>query len=206
MQEPFSVLCSIGNFWAHYTGLQKVRTQIPASYDLRRFYIWFAYINLTAWVFSTIFHTRDFGLTEELDYLAAGAAILYGMYYAPVRVFRLDRRTPRRTSIRRIWTGLCMTLYVMHVGYLKCIKWDYTYNMAANVVAGVVQNVLWTGFSINKYLETRTLWATWPSVAVAWLTFAMSMELFDFPPWMLFIDAHSLWHLFTIYPISLWYR
>ena len=206
MQEPFSVICSIGNLWAHYAGLQKVLTQIPEGYSMRPFYIWLARFNMTAWVFSSIFHTRDFRLTEELDYLAAGAAVLYGMYYTPVRVFRLDLKTPRRRSILRIWTFICAMLYMMHVGYLKGIRWDYTYNMGANVAAGVIQNLLWSGFSINKYLTSRRLWATWPGIVVAWITFAMSMELFDFPPWMLSIDAHSLWHFFTIFPTIIWYK
>ena len=37
---------------------------------------------------SMIFHTRDFNFTEKLDYFAAGASVLYGLYYTPIRVFR----------------------------------------------------------------------------------------------------------------------
>lgn len=34
---------------------------------------------------------------------------------------------------------------------------------------------------------------------------ATAFELFDFPPWFLIIDAHSLWHLATA-PIAIaWY-
>ncbi|TQS32798.1 hypothetical protein Golomagni_06878 [Golovinomyces magnicellulatus] len=206
MQEPFSVLFSIGNLWAHWDGLGKVRTMIPSAYTLRPFYVALAYVGIASWMFSAIFHTRDFLFTEQLDYFAAGANVLYGMYYTPIRIFRLDRPSPRRRSVLRAWTLVCATLYLCHVAYLKGVRWDYTYNMAANVAAGIVQNFLWSWFSYQRYRESRRLWATWPGIVVAWVMFAMSMELFDFPPWFGSIDAHSLWHLLTIGPTILWYN
>ncbi|KFA74850.1 hypothetical protein S40288_03501 [Stachybotrys chartarum IBT 40288] len=206
MQEPFSVLFSLGNLWAHWQGLHKIRSHIPASYSLRPFYVWLSRVGMASWVFSAIFHTRDFQLTEELDYFAAGASVLYGMYYTPVRIFRLDLPTPRRRSVLRAWTLLCAVLYICHVAYLKGVRWNYTYNMAANVAAGVVQNILWSYFSFDKYRRSRRSWAIWPGLVVAWVTFAMSMELFDFPPWFGSVDAHSLWHLMTIGPTVLWYK
>lgn len=206
MQEPFSVLFSLGNLWAHWQGLAKVKSIIPASYTMRPFYVGFAYVGIASWVFSAVFHSRDFQVTEELDYFAAGMNVLYGMYFSAVRIFRLDVPTPRRRSVFRAWTLFCGLLYTLHVGYLKGIYWDYTYNMAANVVCGMVQNVLWTWFSISKYRKSKRVWMTYPGIAVAWIMFAMSMELFDFPPWMGCIDAHSLWHLMTIGPTVLWYK
>ncbi|KAH6898869.1 Per1-like-domain-containing protein [Thelonectria olida] len=206
MQEPFSVLFSLGNLWAHWDGLKKVRAHIPASYSMRPFYVCLAWVGIASWVFSSIFHTRDFRLTEELDYFAAGANVLYGLYYTPIRVFRLDRATPRRRSVLRAWTLLCLSMYLCHVCYLKFVKWDYTYNMAANVAAGIIQNILWTWFSFDRYKKSRRAWAAWPGFVVAWVIFAMSMELFDFPPWLFSIDAHSLWHLMTIGPTILWYN
>ncbi|KFH43623.1 hypothetical protein ACRE_056120 [Hapsidospora chrysogenum ATCC 11550] len=206
MQEPFSVLFSLGNLWAHWDGLSKIRAYIPSSYSLRPFYVALAFVGMSSWVFSSVFHTRDFRLTEELDYFAAGASVLYGLYYTPVRVFRLDLPTPRRRSVLRAWSLLCATLYVMHVAYLKGVRWDYTYNMAANVTAGIIQNVLWCWFSVHRYRKSRRVWTIWPGIVVAWVMFAMSMELFDFPPWAGCIDAHSLWHFLTIGPTVLWYN
>ena len=207
MQEPLSVIFSAGNFLAHYNGLHnKVLPNMPASYSLRPFYVALAYIGMTSWVFSVIFHTRDFPVTEQLDYFGAGASVLYGMYYTTVRVFRLDRATPRRRSVLRAWTAACIVMYVMHVAYLKLWAWDYTYNMAANVACGAVQNALWSWFSWNRYRESRRAWAAWPGIVVAWVLGAMSLELLDFPPLWGALDAHSLWHLGTIAPTVLWYK
>ena len=204
IQEPFSVLFSFGNMAAHYRGLVQVRRRIPASYPLRRYYETFATLGVASWVFSVAFHTRDFRLTERLDYFAAGASILYGLYYATVRVFRLDR--PARRPILRLWSVLCCTLYAAHVAYLSLWRWSYTYNMAANVFVGVLQNALWAVFAWFHWRARRRAWALLPAVCVVWLMSAMSFELLDFPPLWDAIDAHSLWHFGTIGPVVLWYK
>lgn len=206
MQEPLSVLFSVGNLWAHADGLRKVRAAIPKSYTLRPFYVVLAHVGIASWALSSVFHTRDFAATEQLDYFAAGANVLYGLYYTVVHHFRLDRRAPRRRSLLRAWTLLCGCMYAGHVAYLKLWRWDYTYNMAANVACGLVQNGLWSWYSWVKYERTGRSWATWPGFAVAWIMLAMSLELFDFPPLWGSLDAHSLWHLGTIAPTIVWYK
>ena len=153
-----------------------------------------------------IFHTRDFRATEQLDYFAAGASVLYGLYYTPIRIFRLDQGGEKSQSLIRVWTVLCISLYAAHVTYLKWYAWDYAYNMAANVVVGVIQNVMWTWFSIEKYMKSGRAWATYPGLVVAWIMVAMSLELLDFPPLWGYLDAHSLWHLGTVAPTMIWYK
>jgi len=161
---------------------------------------------MASWVFSMIFHSRDFQLTEELDYFAAGASVLYGLYYTPIRISRMDQGGAKTKSVLRVWTVICISLYIAHVTYLKWHKWDYTYNMAANVVAGIIQNVLWSWFSYKKYKASGRAWAMWPGFVVAWVILAMSLELLDFPPWWGCLDAHSLWHLGTVGPTMIFYN
>ncbi len=207
MQEPFSVSFSFLNFLAHYNGLLKIRDKMPARYSLRPFYVALSYIGMASWVFSMIFHTRDFNLTEKLDYFAAGASVLYGMYYTPVRIFRLDQKKPPvKQTLLRLWTITCVLLYIAHVSYLTFWRWDYTYNMAANIAVGVVQNILWSWFSVHRYQKLKKPWAAWPGLIVAWVVMAMSLELLDFPPWKGMLDAHSLWHLGTVGPTIWWYK
>jgi hypothetical protein len=206
MQEPFSVLFSFMNFMAHYQGIGRVRESIPRSYPLQKYYLTFGYIGMVTWTFSMIFHMRDFPLTEKADYFAAGASVLYGFYLSTIRVFRLDQQKPPfKPALRRTLTTVCLALYALHVGYLNFWSWDYTYNMAANVVVGILHNALWTWFSIVQYRKYRVSWVAWPGMIVTWIMFAMSLELLDFPPWMGLIDAHSLWHLGTVIPAAWWY-
>lgn len=206
MQEPFSVLFSLFNFLAHRNGMDRLRAEVPDRYSLRPYYLGFGYFGLASWIFSMIFHTRDFNITERLDYFAAGASVMYGLFYTPVRVFRLDQHSPTKQSILRVWTAICVSLYICHVTYLTAWSWDYTYNMAANVAAGIVQNLLWSWFSIQRYRKLQKTWAAWPGLIVAWIILAMSLELFDFPPWGRMVDAHALWHLGTVGPTIWWYR
>ncbi|EGP89291.1 uncharacterized protein MYCGRDRAFT_70164 [Zymoseptoria tritici IPO323] len=209
MQEPASVLFSLLNFLAHDYGLSKIRTQIPQKYTLRKYYVLFSYFGMASWVFSMIFHTRDFRITEKLDYFGAGASVMYGMYYTPIRIFRLDRSendSGKGGTLLRVWTLLCVTGYLLHVSYLSFIRFDYTYNMAANVVVGLVQNIMWTWFSVHRFRKVGRLWAAWPGLIVFWILFAMSLELFDFAPWWGMVDAHALWHLGTVGPTVWWYN
>jgi hypothetical protein len=207
MQEPFSVLFSILNFLAHWQGMSRIRESIPAWHSLRPYYLAFGYCGLACWTFSAIFHSRDFPLTEKLDYFGAGANVMYGMYLAVVRILRLDQDSSRnKPTLRRFWSWICVLLYTTHVCYLSFWSWDYTYNMAANVTVGVIQNLLWIGFSVVRYRNCLKLWTAWPGMIVVWIILAMSLELLDFPPWHGFIDAHSLWHLGTVVPTAWWYR
>lgn len=199
------MIFSLLNFLAHDHGMKVIREKIPASYPLRRFYLGFGYFGLASWIFSCIFHTRDFALTEKLDYFGAGASVLYGLFLSVVRVFRLDKETPKHSSVLRAWIGLCITLYIAHISYLSFWRFDYTYNMAANVAVGIVQNLIWSWFSVSRYQKTKRMWAAWPGLIVAWVILAMSLELFDFPPWWGAVDAHSLWHLMTVFPTLWWY-
>ncbi|KAF8248272.1 Per1-like protein [Wilcoxina mikolae CBS 423.85] len=204
VQEPFSVLFSILNGYAHYNGLHSLHHELPKNYALASYYRWFSYIGMFCWFWSTIFHTRDFIFTERMDYFGAGANVLYGLYYSPIRIFRLYRPQYRRTV--RIWGYVCIAAYLAHVYYLQFVRWDYTYNMAANVVVGALTNCLWTYFSIQHYTKLRRFWAAWPGLIVTWLIMAMSLELLDFPPIADALDAHALWHAMTILPAIWWYR
>lgn len=207
MQEPSSVLFSFFNLLAHRDGLSKIRDKIPPDYPLRKYYIAFGYVGMASWTFSMLFHTRDFDFTEKLDYFAAGASVLYGLYYTPVRIFRLDqKRPPVKATLLRLWTLTCVSLYTAHISYLTFWHWDYVYNMAVNVAAGVLQNILWSGFSYRTYQKLKKPWAAWPGMIVAWIILAMSLELLDFPPLWGLVDAHSLWHLGTVVPTIWWYK
>jgi hypothetical protein len=172
----------------------------------------------------------DLPITEKLDYFSAALAILYALYYTAIRLFHLyphseySRLTDSSTkpqprpsnSKRKIWSGLCIVAYVGHVSYLSLLpRFDYTYNMAFNLVLGLAHNLLWLVYGLPTSLIQR--FPSRPSsyrpgfvgksmIFVALTTGATALELFDFPPWGRIIDAHALWHLSTA-PIALfWYN
>jgi len=88
--------------------------------------------------------------------------------------------------------------------------------MAFNLVVGFTHNALWGLYAMPASLSLIRRFPSRPKkyrpkftnkaiVFVALTTAAISLELFDFPPWARIIDAHALWHLSTA-PIALrWY-
>ena len=210
MQEPFSVLFSFFNYAAHSWGLYQLQNQpntaIPSYYPMKKYYLGFGYCGLASWTFSMIFHTRDFNLTEKLDYFAAGLSVMYGLFYTPIRLFHLYRTEAPYPSILRLWTLICVLCYLAHISYLSFWRFDYTYNMAANVVVGIIQNIMWSTFAVVRYRRLKRSWAAWPGLIVAWIVLAMSLELLDFAPFGRMIDAHALWHLGTVVPTLWWYK
>ncbi|KAF3938908.1 hypothetical protein ABW19_dt0200137 [Dactylella cylindrospora] len=212
VQEPFSVIFSILNGVQFYRGLNLIKKEFPTTYPPRGIFIFGAYVGMTAWFFSTVFHTRDSVPTERLDYFAAGGLVLFNLFYAPIVIFRPFNSAPTLASERKFapwvyaWGAICIAAYAAHVSFLQFVRWDYTYNMAANVVVGLCQNLLWIYYTVTRYDKDKRPWAFWPGFIVIWMSCAMSLELLDFPPLFDALDAHSLWHAATIMPAMWMYR
>ncbi|CAI2184087.1 7792_t:CDS:1 [Funneliformis geosporum] len=199
IQEPASVLFSVLNGYVHYRYLPLLR-RLPDSYYMKKFYIYYAYIGINSWIWSIIYHSRDFPFTEKLDYYSAGLAILYSLFYGVLRIFQI--RNFQQTTL---WAIICLSAYVAHVSYLHFINFDYGYNILANVIVGMLNNALWISWSISHwYKRPDDAWK--PIVCVTLILLAMSLEIFDFPPWWGIVDAHALWHFSTIYLIAYWYN
>ncbi|KAG9318053.1 Per1-like protein [Chiua virens] len=207
MQEPASVAFSLWNMWFHLQGARQVRRKIPASHPFRGYYLTWAY-------------EIDLPLTEKLDYFSAALAIFYALYYTVIRMTDLYPRPSkpddtRRSFMRRGWTVLCIIIYLSHVTYLSVLpRFDYTYNMAFNLVLGICHNILWLLYSLPIPLFQRFAYAPRTSyprhvykagIFVLLTMAATALELFDFPPLGRVLDAHALWHLSTAPIAKFWY-
>lgn len=58
VQEPLSVLFSLGNLWAHVRGLRAVARAVGDGNALKPWLNAAAYIQINTWVWSAVFHTR----------------------------------------------------------------------------------------------------------------------------------------------------
>lgn len=220
-QEPLSVIFSILNFIPHYQGLKSLMALDShpkvnqGSVPMIRFYKMFAFVGMNAWIWSAVFHTRDFLLTERLDYFSAMACIIFGLYTVVVRAYRLD--LPKNSGSLVAATVILGGAYLCHVGYLQFVHFSYTYNMAAGVVFGLLGNMQWIVFSLGLYkslaqdsqkrpsTHKSPNWALKPILIVLTITGGMAFELFDFAPIMWALDAHALWHAATVLPTYWWY-
>lgn len=206
IQELASVIFSLMNLWPNWQGMKTLLkgTSNSKTFRMRPYYVCFAFVGVNTWVWSAMFHTRDFVWTERLDYFSAIGSILYGLFLALIRIFRLDR--PSERACRLVVAGVCSIFYVCHVYYLSFVHFNYTYNMAAGVVLGLTQTALWAIYSILTYRQTRERADLLPLAIVTSVLLGMGFELFDFSPFLRLVDAHSLWHLATVLPTFMWYQ
>jgi post-GPI attachment to proteins factor 3 len=193
------VLFSILNFHGHYRGIQRVFQRVPDTYRLKPYYILIGIFGMNAWVWSSVFHVRDFLFTERADYFSAGASVLFGLFYTPLRLFDIHQRSINlvRPYIYT-WAGICGFAFLAHVYYLSFITFSYSYNMAANVAVGIAQNIMWIYYSVTRSRSDRGLWVWTPVFIVVYVSCAMSLEIFDFFPIADALDAHALWHAATV--------
>lgn len=232
IQEVASAIFSLGNLIVHLIGMKKIINRLSSNIDSDLKYLFIntlciSIVTNLAWIFSTIFHVRDFLVTERLDYYFAGLTVLSGFHGIGARLFNLH--LPERKVQRWLFTISCIIAYCGHV-YRLVVDWLYTYNMQANITIGILQNLFLVFLCLRLYNEYKCLdpedkklknhlhyldkvlfygyfskssklYTLYPLLLSLLVTLGMSLEVFDFPPFFFdLIDAHSLWHLVTIVP------
>ncbi|KAI8063360.1 Mn2+ homeostasis protein-like protein Per1 [Gilbertella persicaria] len=204
IQEPASVLFSIGNGLVQGYYFFQLHRHTPSNYALRPLLLLYTLIGMNAWVWSTIFHSRDKRLTTLMDYFSAALYVLYSLYFAIVRVCRIQKK-----STMIALAVVCSCFYAAHIIYLTCYEFDYVYNMMANVMVGTLQVLVWVCWYVLQKLDCHAIDRPYAYLAVMsgmGVSLALSLELFDFPPLWRVFDAHSLWHFSTIPLTIIWYR
>lgn len=199
VQEPASVAFSVMNLVANVVGLSWFRS-VPAArrYPMYNLYHLHCLISVNAWLWSCVFHTRDLLLTEQLDYFSATAVVLFSVYCSLVRMALLRHRV-----LQGFTAVVLLVSFGCHVGYLSLVKFDYGYNMMANVSIAAVNMCLWLLWCFRNMSRQPYVWKC-ASVLLSTAMF-MLLELGDFPPLWFVLDAHSLWHLATSPLPLLWY-
>ncbi|CAI7992339.1 Post-GPI attachment to proteins factor 3 [Geodia barretti] len=199
VQEPASVLFSLLNGAAVVVGYHRFSTSSPSDYHLHSVLHVELLVSVNTWLWSAVFHTRDVGWTEKMDYFSAALLIVCGLI---VQFIRLSGRGALLWQC--LYGAVWMGLFLLHVAYLSMSeRFNYGYNMAVCVIAGTVYAVVWTAWSIKEWRRRHYVWKC--VVAVLWGSCTVLLELLDFPPLLWAVDAHALWHLSTAPIPLLWY-
>lgn len=83
-------------------------------------------------------------------------------------------------------------------------RFDYSYNMKANIITGVLTGIGWI---IWYFAQRKRKPYAWKIMLFQVLVgISLLLEVTDFPPLLWTFDAHSLWHLSTVFPSMLLYR
>ncbi|KAL6546988.1 hypothetical protein OROMI_022709 [Orobanche minor] len=206
-QEPLSILFSALNLVMHFHGLHSFRSlvyyKLPLQPNKKPFYdyvgLWTIYglLSINAWFWSAVFHSLDIDLTEKLDYSSAVALLGYSMIVALIRSFGL-----RHDAAKVMVSAPLIAFTTTHILFLLNYEMDYGWNMKVCVAMGTAQLLIWSMWAGVTYHPSR--WKLW--VVVAGGGVAMLLEIFDFPPYRGFLDAHALWHASTIPLTYTWWN
>lgn len=191
IQEPASVAFSLLNLYVHLKMIKRFQKEVRP--DSPFYWVWFIYCMICchAWLWSSIFHTRDFPLTELFDYACAFSIVLVNCYVMFLRIFRYF--LPRFILI--IVTVFFLSFFVSHTSYLSTGKFDYGYNMQLNILIGTITAACWFLWSTIKRYKQPYVWKCAMYVALTGLV--LLLEVVDRPPIFYVFDYHSLWHLAT---------
>ncbi|CDP05250.1 unnamed protein product [Coffea canephora] len=206
IQEPVSVALSVLNLAIQFHGWVSffilVNYKLPFSPSKKTYYeytgLWhiYAMLAMNSWFWNAVFHSRDVELTEKLDYSSAVALLGYSLLLAILRVFNI-----RDEAARVMVAAPVIAFLTTHILYLNIYQLDYGLNMKVCVALGVTQLLLWAVWASVSQHPSR--WKLW--LVVAGGAIGMLLEIFDFPPYWGFVDAHALWHATTIPLTYLWW-
>ncbi|KAI5582104.1 hypothetical protein POPTR_007G065800v4 [Populus trichocarpa] len=176
--------------------------KLPLKQDKKAYYeyasLWhiYGFLSLNSWFWSAVFHSRDVDLTEKLDYSSAVAFLGYSLIMSILRSFNV-----RDEAARVMVAAPLLAFLTTHILFINFYKLDYGWNMQVCVVMAVAQLLLWAIWAGVTGHPSR--WKLWVVVIGGGL--AMLLEIYDFPPYEGYVDAHALWHATTIPLTYIWW-
>ncbi|KAL2610783.1 hypothetical protein R1flu_022475 [Riccia fluitans] len=210
LQEPASVLLSLLNLLVHLYGVVSfyllVHYQLPQRalqlggkspyYEFWGIWILYGLLSINSWLWSAVFHSRDLPVTEQLDYSSAIALLGFTLILTIIRTGNL------RVEAAQVMVAAPILAFITtHILYLNFYQFDYGLNMKVCISLGVAQLVLWSGWAVltRHPHRFRLLFVVFGTAL------AMLFEVFDFPPLWDLVDAHALWHAFTVPLTVVWW-
>jgi len=198
IQEPASTFFSILNLLSNLYMLNWFIKIVPSAIPMFPVWVLYSLTAVNAWIWSTVFHTRDTHFTEMMDYFCAFSTVLFSLLAFFLRI------VGTHSVLTILVSSLFTVFFSHHIYHMAFIHFDYGYNMAVNVCVGGVNCVCWLGWFYRHYDDGPHVRKGVGAVLV--LTASVLLELLDFPPLLWAVDSHALWHLATAPLPLLWYQ
>lgn len=204
MQEPASVLFSLMNLAANAFCLVKVAgLRVKKTHPTRmRRLLWSLhfYTSCNAWLWSSVFHSRDTWITERLDYFSAGILVSYDLFLTLALVFNIDSNVP---ALMALGTPIAWVT-LRHLYRMYAVLFDYGLHVKLCVAAGLLQTLAWLVWAFRSRRGRHHPGKGYLITFIIAVNLSMALEIFDFPPIAYVLDAHSLWHAATAPLTILW--
>ncbi|CAM8957753.1 unnamed protein product [Rhodiola kirilowii] len=206
VQEPVSVAFSVLNLAMHFHGwlsfIILLWYKLPQKLDKTTYYeyttLWHIYASLSmnSWIWSSVFHSRDVELTEKLDYSSTVALLGFSLLLSIIRSLNI------RIEAARVMIAAPLLAFVgAHISYINFYHMNYGWNMKVCVTMAVLQLLIWAVWAGVSNHPSK--WKLWTVIIGGGL--AMLLEIYDFPPYKGYLDAHALWHATTVPLTCMWW-
>ncbi|WZZ87928.1 hypothetical protein YC2023_116507 [Brassica napus] len=144
----------------------------------------------------SLWFLRDVDITKSLDYSSAIAVLGFSLIVSILKTFDV-----RVEAARVMVSAPVLALVTTHVLYINFYKLYYGWNMIVCVAMGVAQLFLWARWAaVSRHPSNWKLW-----VAVIASGLAMLLDIYNFPLYGGYFEAHSIWHLATVPLTILWW-
>jgi hypothetical protein len=198
IQEPASAVFSLLNLVAVYKMYQRINEEIDSEFRMKQVWKGYGWCGMIVWICSTLFHSRDFWITEYLDYFAACSLIFYAMFAGISFVFPWLQSS---YNGYKIWFAVGISIVLFFLGHVCSLltDFDYGHNMFYCITASLITASIYLIWFIREVYSGRGR----KSLGTLFLLIAIGLgaalfEVFDFPPVFWTFDAHSLFHAATI--------
>ncbi|CAH8536720.1 unnamed protein product [Heterobilharzia americana] len=200
IQEPASAIFSLLNLLFVCFMFNRFYKHVPYNAPMYKAWVLQTLFSVNAWVWSTVFHTRDTSFTEKMDYFSALAFVVASVVIVQQRIFNPSR------VVTILFSAVLVALFANHVNYMSFVSFDYGYNMTVNVLFGLINCFGWLFFSIYLCDYKKQPYIVYCWLSVTSLSLFMLLELLDFVPIGWILDSHALWHASSILVIIPWYK
>ncbi|XP_024976346.1 post-GPI attachment to proteins factor 3-like [Cynara cardunculus var. scolymus] len=199
IQQPASVAFSALNLAMHFHGWLSffilLYYKLPTGLDKKPYYDYaglfhlYGLLALNSWFWGTVFHSRDVEFTGKLHYFSGIVLVGYSLILAILRCFNV-----KLEAARVMVSAPLLAFVTVHILYLNNYQMDYGMNMKVCVVMAAAQLLIWAIWAGTSCHPSRQkLWL----VVVAGAA-VMLLEIYDFPSYEGFLDAHTASHAITI--------
>lgn len=140
-----------------------------------------------------------------MDYFSAFLFVTTGFTFSLVKLldeFSLLKRKFFKSSVLVLILSFCAN----HAKYLLFDKINYQYNMTVNITLGISSTLFWMIWCFNRFRKYKSRYLFKCVFCFLLMNLFLALEIFDFPPIFYIFDAHSLWHLGTIFIHPIYYR
>lgn len=140
-----------------------------------------------------------------MDYFSAFLFVIIGF---AVSLIKLLDELPRfrKPYIQSSTLVLVLSFGIYHESFLLSGKIDYQYNMKVNLALGIGSTLLWLTWCSIRYRKFKSVYLFKCILSLLLMNVFLAFEIFDFPPVFYIFDAHSIFHLSTVFLPFLWYR